>query len=142
MSKRRRIKIIKLFFKYLCIIFIFFAITGCSSEKNQNVQKINIYETENYYGKKENTLVVIENKEIINFFVKVINNAKWVQGLVGRGKDPDYIIEIGKDSYLFWTDDIKAVMAKEEDNGTIFSLSNSSTKKVNEIIRQYLNPLN
>jgi HSP90 family molecular chaperone len=97
---------------------------------------------ENYYEEKENTLVVIENKEIINSFVKVINSAKWVQGSVGVEKDPDYKIEIDKDSYLLWIDDKQVVMTKEEDNRTIFTLSNSSTKQMNEIIRQYLNPLN
>ncbi|WP_139339618.1 hypothetical protein [Bacillus dakarensis] len=89
---------------------------------------------ENYFEEKENSSIVIEDKEIINSLVKIINRAKQKQGQIGR--DPDYKIEIGKETYLLWLEEKVVVMAKEKDSRTFFSFSNSAIKQINEMVQQ------
>ncbi|MDW0118639.1 hypothetical protein QTL97_17070 [Sporosarcina thermotolerans] len=111
-------------------VFTLFFVSGCSSKNNQ---KVVVYEMESFSDIKKDSLTSFTDPEVVNDFVKAFNNAVKMIGIVNMA-DPEYKVEIGEESYFLWINEERGTIMNLNDTHTIYTLSKSSAKKINELL--------
>ncbi|WP_078427473.1 hypothetical protein [Alkalihalobacterium alkalinitrilicum] len=118
------------------LIVCFIIMTACSSE---NIEKITIYEMENFSAVKEETATDFNMKEEIEVFQKAFNSAVKQSGIVNMA-DPNYKVNLGEKSYFIWISEGSGTIMNTKDTHTIYSLTNKSAEEVYElIVNRYVN---
>ena len=86
----------------------------------------------------ENTseVMVIEDTEAIRTLKEAVNGAEKNRGIVNM-EDPEFKIEFEKVTYFLWINEKSGVIMNAKDTHTIYTLSESSTKQVNELILEF-----
>ena len=82
---------------------------------------------------KDDSLVEITDTEIINSFKKAFNAAKKQSGVVNMA-DPEYKVELGKETYYLWISEESGTIMNTKDTHSIYSLDRNSAKKINGAI--------
>ena len=90
-----------------------------------------------FHYQMENTseVMVIEDTEAIRT-LKEANGAEKNRGIVNM-EDPEFKIECEKVTYFLWINEKSGVIMNAKDTHTIYTLSESSTKQVNELILEF-----
>lgn len=118
----------KRFFKYILVFILAIPIMACSSE---GISEITIDDLNNHSKK-----VVFTDENEVNLIMNAINGAEKQLGVVNMAPAP-YRINIGDDSYFLWIysdeSSIGTIM-NSKDTNIIYTLSKSSTEKINEIL--------
>ncbi|KQL34912.1 MULTISPECIES: hypothetical protein [Bacillaceae] len=119
-----------LFPRFLFIILIALLTIGCSS---QNIEEVNVYKMDSFSKVGENSLTTYTDSSVMKDFKNAFNSANKEPGIVNM-VDPDYKIEFGDKSYFLWISDEHGTIMNTNDTHTIYSLSESSAKKIVEIL--------
>lgn len=77
--------------------------------------------------------LVIEDTETINMIKEAVSNSEKQPGIVDMA-DPEFKIKIGEETYFLWVDEKSGTIMNTKDTHTIYSLSVSSIKQINNII--------
>jgi hypothetical protein len=117
-------------FFLLLIVFNVLLIGGCSSG---NIEKVDVYQMESFSDIKKNSLTTFSDSKVVGNFVKAFKNAKKEPGIADMA-DPEYKIEFGKESYFLWTSEEHGTIMNLNDTNTIYSLSKSSAKSINDLL--------
>ncbi|WP_419962312.1 hypothetical protein [Psychrobacillus sp. BM2] len=117
----------------IAVVFTLFNLGGCSSK---NIQKVNVYEMESFSDIKKDSLTSFTDSKVVNDFVKALNNAEKMPGIVDMA-DPEYKIEFGEESYFLWISEESSTIMNLKDTHTIYTLSKSSVKRVNELLNSH-----
>ena len=120
----------RLFLLLIAVVFTLFFLGGCSSK---NIQKVDVYEMESFSDIKKDSLTSFTDSKIVNDFVKAFNNAGKRSGIADMA-DPEYKVEFGEESYFLWISEESGTIMNLKDTHTIYTLSNSSVKTVNELL--------
>ncbi|MFS0687788.1 hypothetical protein AB1K89_00880 [Sporosarcina sp. 179-K 8C2 HS] len=120
----------KLSLLLIAVVFTLFFVSGCSSK---NIQKVDVYEMESFSDIKIDSLISFTSSEVVNDFVKAFNNAKKMPGIVDMAS-PQYKVEFGEESYFLWINDESGTIMNSKDTHTIYTLSKSSAKTINELL--------
>ena len=119
--------------KKLSILFIVIGLllVGCS-QKEQN-------ETRNPVGKSNSGSKLehldLKGKYEIALFNTVVSDSTKEPG-IGNVSNPQYQFSLGEESYLLWITVDNGTIMNVKDTHTIYSLSSSSIKEVNEFIEK------
>jgi hypothetical protein len=113
---------------FLSLILLSIGLIGCQ-QNSDCLEKITI----DSIGSNSETLV-IEDAKTVEMIKKAVEKAKKQPGIV-KMADPEYKIEIAEETYFLWIDEISGTIMNTEDTHTIYSLSNTSTKQVNELLK-------
>lgn len=117
--------------KIIILIFTLFTLTSCSFEK---IDEIYLFEMESFSVVKEESLIILDEQTEINQLRNAIDSAKKKQGIADMA-DPEYKIEIGKNTYYLWISEDSGTIMNLENTYTIYSLTKYSAKRVDKIIR-------
>lgn len=117
--------------KIIILIFTLFTLTSCSFEK---IDEIYLFEMESFSVVKEESLIILDEQTEINHLRNAIDSAKKKQGIADMA-DPEYKIEIGKNTYYLWISEDSGTIMNLENTYTIYSLTKYSAKRVDKIIR-------
>ena len=82
---------------------------------------------------KKDSLTSFTDSKVVNNFVKAFNNANTEPGLVDMAH-PEYKVEIGSETYFLWISEKHGTIMNVKNNNTIYSLSKSSAKTINELL--------
>lgn len=118
----------KRFFKYILVFILVIPFMACSSE---GISEITIDDLNNHSKK-----VVLTDENEVNLIMNAINGAEKQLGVVNMAPAP-YRINIGDDSYFLWIDPDESsigTIMNSKDTNIIYTLSKSSTEKINEIL--------
>lgn len=108
-----------------------FFVGGCSSI---NIEKVEVYETESYSVIKKNSLISFTDSKVVSNFVKAFKTAKKQPGIVDMAA-PEYKVEFGEETYFLWISEEQGTIMNSNDTHTIFTLSKSSAKIINELLK-------
>ncbi|WP_262176656.1 hypothetical protein [Saccharococcus sp. Marseille-Q5394] len=114
----------------IAVVFTLFFVGGCSSKNNQ---KVDVYEMDSFSDIKKDSLTSFTDSEIVNDFVKAFNNAVKMPGIVNMA-EPEYKVEFGEESYFLWINEDSGTIMNLNDTHTIYTLSKSSAKTINELL--------
>lgn len=120
----------KLSLLFIFVVFNLLFVSGCSSE---NIEKIDVYEMESFSIIKKDSLVSYTDSKVVSNFVNAFKNANKEQGIVDMA-DPEYKVEIGEESYYLWISEEQGTIMNVNDTHTIYTLSKSSAKTINELL--------
>ncbi|HYK74248.1 MAG TPA: hypothetical protein VEV44_14225 [Pseudoneobacillus sp.] len=120
--------------KKICLLMIIalFILSACSFEK---IDKIQLYEMESFSNIRKDSMMIIKDKQDIIQIRNGIDSAKKQPGVVDMA-DPEYKIEVGKNTYYLWISENSGTIMNLEDTNTIYSLTKYSAKRVGEIIKK------
>jgi hypothetical protein len=120
----------KLFLLFIFVVLALAFVGGCSSE---NIEKVDVYEMESYSVIKKDSLTSYTDSKVVSNFVNAFMNAKKEQGIVDMS-EPDYKVEFGEESYYLWVSGEQGTIMNINDTHTIYTLSKSSAKTINELL--------
>ena len=83
---------------FMFLVFTLFFVSGCSSE---NIEKVSVYEMENYTDIKEDSLKEFTKAEVVSEFKSAIEDAEQVLGIADTVA-PHYKVEMNEESYFLW----------------------------------------
>jgi len=112
------------------LVFTLFFVSGCSSE---NIGKVSVYEMENYTDIKEDSLKEFTKVEVVSEFKRAIEDAEQVLGIADTIA-PHYKVEMSEESYFLWLNEGQGSVMNLKDTHTIYTLSKSSAKTINELL--------
>ncbi|WP_394188746.1 hypothetical protein [Paenisporosarcina quisquiliarum] len=115
---------------FIFIVFTLLLVSGCSSK---NIEKIDVYEMESFSNIKKDSLTSFTDSKVVSNFVNAFENANKEQGIVDMA-DPEYKVEIGEESYYLWISEEQGTIMNVNDTHTIYTLSKSSAKTINELL--------
>lgn len=120
--------------KKICLLMIIaiFILSACSYEK---IDKIQLYEMESFSNIRKDSMMIIKDKQDIIQIRNGIDSAKKQPGVVDMA-DPEYKIEVGKNTYYLWISENSGTIMNLEDTNNIYSLTKYSAKRVGEIIKK------
>lgn len=146
LQKKRLMGVIVLKKISLILSFVFLLIGSFGCQQNDegnvnntpsnadNIDKVKVYKMKSFSEVYEKSLIVITDLQEIKSIEEAINNAEKEPGIVDMA-DPEYKIEIGKETYFLWISEVSGTIMNTEDTHTIYSLSEKSIKLVNEIFK-------
>ncbi|MFJ7824834.1 hypothetical protein [Psychrobacillus sp. NPDC096623] len=114
----------------IAMVFTLFFLGGCSTK---NIQRVDVYEMESFSDIKKDSLTSFTDSKVVNDFVKAFNNAEKMPGIVDMG-NPEYKVEFGEESYFLWISEESGTIMNLKDTHTIYVLSKSSAKTVNDLL--------
>lgn len=120
----------KLFLLFIFVVLSLSFVGGCSSE---NIEKVDVYEMESYSVIKKDSLTSYTDSKVVSNFVNAFKKAKKEPGSVDMA-DPEYKVEFGDESYFLWVSEEHGTIMNVNDTNTIYTLSKSSAKTINELL--------
>ncbi len=119
--------------KKLSILFIVIGLllVGCS-QKEQNETRNPMVKSNS--GSKMEHLDLKEKYEIAIFNTAVSESTK--EPGIGNISNPQYQFSLGEESYFLWSTVDNGTIMNTKDTHTIYSLSSSSIKEVNEFVNK------
>lgn len=111
----------------LFLFLISFSLSGCQ-QHSESLKTITIEPMES-----NSETLVIEDTETIEMIKEAVSNSQKQPGIVDMA-DPEFKIKIGEETYFLWADEKSGTIMNTKDTHTIYSLSVSSIKQINNII--------
>ena len=87
---------------------------------------------ESFSDIKKDSFTSFTDSKVVDDFVKAFNNAEKMPGKVDMA-DPEYKVEFGEESYFLWISEESGTIMNLKDTHTIYTLSKSSAKTINEL---------
>jgi hypothetical protein len=123
--------------KHIYSILIFaamlFIVNGCSTD---NINEVYVYEMEGFAETKKHSMQVITDSDEISIFTKAFKNVNKTSGIVNMA-DPNYKVEIGKETYFLWVDELSGTIMNAKDTHTTYTLSKENAKEINQVLLEY-----
>lgn len=113
-----------------------FLLSGCSHTNDLGLEVANhltIYEMEDFNQEITESVIEIDNEELIEEIVNILNSAHKQTGSVDI-RIPDYRMDLNEDSVFLWLDDNSGTVMSVEDTETIYSISSKGRRRLIEII--------
>lgn len=124
---------------HVFLVFILI-IVGCSNG-TEEIESISIYKMKNFSTVQEDSLITLTDSKVIDEFTKGFNNANKEQGIVNMA-DPEYKVELGGVTYFLWITEEHGTIMDLNDTHTIYTLSKSSAKNINELLNEQSSSFN
>ncbi|WHY85735.1 hypothetical protein QNH39_24535 [Neobacillus novalis] len=118
--------IVKLFLPFVLL----FVLIGCS-KSSDNTEKVNVYKMVSFSLTEKDSLITFSDSKVIKVFIDAFNNAKRVPGVVDVA-EPEYKVELGDKKYFLWIRQESGTIMNLNDRNTVYTLSKSSVKTINE----------
>ncbi|MGM7724323.1 hypothetical protein [Metabacillus sp. Hm71] len=118
--------------KFFVIFTFILVLVGCSKSQ-ENIDKVNVYEMKSFSSVEKDSLTTFTDSKVVNDFIKAFNNAKREPGIVNMS-DPDNKVDLGDETYFLWISEEYGTIMNLNDTNTIYTLSKSSAKTINELL--------
>lgn len=115
----------------LTCIFIL-SLVGCN-KGTENIKEVNIYEMKNFSSAQKDSLITITDSKVVRDILKGFSRAKKEAGIVNMD-DPQYKVELENETYFLWLSEEHGTIMNSHDTNTIYTLSKSSAKTINELL--------
>jgi hypothetical protein len=86
---------------------------------------------------KKDSLISFTDSKVVSKIAKAFNTANKEPGIVDMA-DPDYKVEFGEESYFLWISEEHGTIMNLKDTHTIYTLSKSSAKTINELLNKQM----
>lgn len=115
------------------LLFMIIVISGCSEE---DILQIKIHQMESFSESKEKNELVISDSKDIRVIRVAFKKAKKLPGIADMA-DPHYKVIVGdnEELYFLWLHEKQGTIMNLKDTHTIYSLSEPSVGKLNEILK-------
>ena len=123
--KKRFVMVVLPFIFILCL-------AGCN-KGTENIKEVNIYEMKNFSSAQKDSLITITDSKVVRDILKGFSRAKKEAGIVNMD-DPQYKVELENETYFLWLSEEHGTIMNSHDTNTIFTLSKSSAKTINELL--------
>ncbi|WP_078552883.1 hypothetical protein [Bacillus alkalicellulosilyticus] len=113
-----------------------YSLDGKTAEELQDPEtkeEINIYGMESFTKIMDDSLIVLQNPLDIKLVKDSIKTAVKQPGIFDM-TDPDFLIDLGVDSYFLWLDDTSGVIMNTNETHTIFILSEEYAIQIFDIV--------
>lgn len=120
--------------KYLLILILLLTCLVSLSSCSAGAKEVKVYEMASFSETKEESLMTITDKKQLKQLQKAFGSAKKQPGIANMA-DPQYKVEIGKETYFLWLDQDHGTIMDVKDTHTIYTLSEKSVKHIHAIIQ-------
>ncbi|WNF38774.1 hypothetical protein RJD24_10270 [Bacillaceae bacterium IKA-2] len=111
-------------------IILLIMLVACSPK---SIDKVIIYEMENFSVVKEETAIGLTTKKEIEVFQNAFSSAVKQSGVVDM-VDPNFKVDLGEETYFLWISEGSGTVMNTKDTHTIYSLSKKSATEVYETV--------
>ncbi|GLX68017.1 hypothetical protein [Paenibacillus glycanilyticus] len=118
-------------FRVFVLLFaIVFAMTGCTSEK---IQQIIVYKMISFQETDQISVKVFRDSSDISVFSKAFKHATKNSGIADMA-DPQYKVEMGKETYFLWLTDEAGTIENVNNTNVTYTLSKKSAGEVYQLL--------
>ncbi|TMW71198.1 hypothetical protein [Alteribacter natronophilus] len=112
---------------FLVSVFILAACT--SGLRVDSSEEAHVYEMKSFNGVVDESKLVIRDEKVIDEFISAFRAANRHRGVVDMA-DPDYRVDLGKDSYFLWLGESAGTVMDTADTHTIYELPEGSAERL------------